>query len=445
MLLVIDDNMAVMDGLFLVLEPGNHMFKVIEGAHRRGLTVVVCHSAPVTPSGPFAEAMPCISHFVQVAGWRNDEAAFETIVAWCGDRPVRGAYAGFEITLRMVCRLRQHYGLPGIDLEQMDFLLNKARVRDALRKASLSNLGFMEDQALRQLTEWPFPGRSAFLKPVNGSGSTYVRRCSSLRDVHEHLAEWDGNVRHIRRFIADHLLAGQGMFLEEEAVGELLSLEGYCHRGQYVHIGITDRTVLARDVAVEMGNTFPCPHPRRDEIIAKVRAIHACLEITHGPTHTELIVPDDGGDIELVELNARFAGGDILVMIDRAFDIRIEDDLVTLATGEGTLTTIPDKPVRYVSGQDFLAPAGLATFDSIDIPGDDVFFKKVVVKPGTAMKSTDFQSDHVAAFAVAADTYAGALKRADEIRAATTINGNRLGDDPNNVVINYAEQWLSSL
>lgn len=433
-----------MDGLFLVLEPGNHMFKVIEVAHRRGLTVVVCHSQPVAPSGPFAEAIACISHFVPVEGWRNDEGAFETIVAWCGDRPVRGTYASFEITLRMECRLRQHFGLPGATPEKVDFLLNKARVREVLRNASLSSLRVVEDQELRRLTEWPFPGRSTFLKPVNGSGSSYVRRCSSLSDVRDHLAEWDGNVRHIRRFISDHLHRGLGMFLEEEAVGELLSVEGYCYRGSYSSIGITDRTVLARDVAIEMGNTFPCPHPRRDEIIAKVRAIHACLQITHGATHTELIVPHDGGDIELVELNLRFAGGDILILVDRSFDIRIEEDLVSLAIGSGPLTTVPDKPTCYVSGQDFLAPVGLATFDAIDIPGDDVFFKKVVVKSG-ALKSTNFQSDHVAAFAVAADTYAGALARANEVRAAATINGSRLGDDPNNVVINYAERWISSL
>jgi biotin carboxylase len=431
-----------MEGLFLVLEPSNHLFRVIEAAHRRGLTVVACHSLPVSPPAAFADAVACISHFVPVKGWRNGDGAFEAIVAWCGDRPVRGTYAGFEITLRMQSRLRAHYGLPGANPDRMDFLLNKTRVRNALRKASLSSLRVIEDQALRQMTAWPFPGRAAFLKPVNGSGSYYVRRCSSLDDVREHLAAWDGNVRHVRQHVADHMHAGQGMFLEEEAAGELLSLEGYCHRGRYVPIGITDRTVLARDVAIEMGNTFPCPHPRREEIIAKVREIHTCLEIDHGPTHTELIVPESG-EIELVELNLRFAGGDILILVDHAFDLRFGDDLVSLATDSGPLTTVPDRPKRYVSGQDFLPPAGLATFESIDIPGDDVFFKKVVVKPGTALKSTDFQSDHVAAFAVAADTYAGALRRANEIRARTTINGSRLGNDPNNVVINYAERWIS--
>jgi biotin carboxylase len=431
-----------MDGLFLVLEPGNHIYKVIEAAHRRGLTVVVCHSQPVEPPAPFVAAMACIAHFVPVEGWRDSQAAFETIVAWCGDRPVRGTYAGFEVTLRVESRLRQHYRLPGTEPDKLDLLLNKARVRGILCDASLSNLRVIEDRALRELTEWPFPGRSAFLKPVNGSGSYYVRRCSSLADVREHLAEWDGHVRQVRRHVADHLHAGHGLFLEEEAVGELLSLEGYCHRGQYTAIGITDRTVLARDVAIEMGNTFPCPHPRRDEIIAKTRAIHACLEISHGPTHTELIVPRQG-DIEFVELNLRFAGGDILILIDRAFDTRFEDDLVSLSTDAGPLTALPDSPQCYVSGQDFLAPAGLPTFESIDIPGDDVFFRKVVVKPGTVLKSTEFQSDHVAACAVAASTYEGALARANEIRAATTINGRTLGRDPNNVVINYAEQWIS--
>jgi hypothetical protein len=169
--------------------------------------------------------------------------------------------------------------------------------------------------------------------------------------------------------------------------------------------------------------------------------VHECVGFQHGPTHTELIVPPEG-DIELVELNTRFAGGEILQLVDRAFDVRFEDGLVALSTGECP-APLPPSPVRYASGQDFLAPAHLERFDSIDIPGDDVFFKKVVVKPGTTLKSTNFQTDQVASFAVAADTYAGVLARANAIRSQVAIDGVRLGDDPNNVVINYADRWIS--
>jgi biotin carboxylase len=431
---------ARLEGLFLVLEPGNHMFFVIEAAQRRGLTVVVCHSQPVAPPAPFDRALPCISHFVPIESWRESEQAFETIVAWCGDRPVRGTYAGFEVTLRTETRLRQHYGLPGIDPAAVDFFLDKARVRDRLRDAGLTRLRVLDEAELRQLTEWPFPGRGAFLKPVNGSGSIYVRRCTTLADIHAHLAEWDGNARHMRRFVAEHL-RGRGLFLEEEAVGELLSVEGYCYDGHYVPVGITDRTVLARDIAVEMGNTFPCPHPRRDAIIAKARAVHEALGIAHGATHTELIVPLPEGDIELVELNMRFAGGDILILIDRALDTRFEDDLVALAVGQAPQTSALPAPRCYASGQDLLAPATTTQIDAIEIPGDDVFFQKILVKPGAALKSTNFQNDHVAAFVVSAATYAGAIARSNEVRAQATINGHRLGDDPNNVVINYADRW----
>jgi biotin carboxylase len=432
-----------MDGLFLVLEPNNHMYMVIEAAHRRGLTVVVCHGQPVSPPAPYNQALPCISQYVPVASWKDERAAFEAIVAWCGQRPVRGTYAGFEITLRTDALLRQHYGLPGTRPEQIDFLLNKSRVREVLRQASLSHLRVLEDSEIRQLSEWPFPGRAAFLKPVHGSASIYVRRCTTLADVREHLAEWDGNARPMRGCIADHLQGGHGLMLEEEAVGELLSLEGYCHAGRYVPIGITDRTVLARDIAIEMGSTFPCPHPRSDEIIERVTAIHGALGLEHGATHTELIVPPEG-DIELVEVNLRFAGGDILVLVDHALDIRFEDDLLTLAVGEGPLTEIPARPVRYACGQDVMVPAHVRQFDSLEIPGDDVFFKKLYVKPGATLKSTSFQSDQVAEFAFTADTYAGALARANAIRAGLVVNGSRLGDDPNNVVVNYGERWASS-
>jgi biotin carboxylase len=433
-----------MGDLFFVLEPGNHLYLVIEAARRRGLTVVACHSRPLSPPAPFNQALQCISHYVPVAGWRDSDGAFETIVSWCGQRRVAGTYAGYEITLRMNARLRQHFGLPGAGPEKMDLLLNKVRVRAALRQASLSRLRVVEDDALRRMTEWPFPGRSGFLKPVNGQGSIYVRRCSSLADVREHYAEWDANVRrNIKQWSVDHLRGGHGMFLEEEAVGELVSVEGYCYRGRYTALGITDRTVLARDVAIEMGNTFPCPHPRRDEIFQKVRAIHECLGVPHGATHAELMIGDDGGEIELVELNVRFGGGDILVLLDHAYEVQFEDDLVALGVGEAPSISLPDQPRRYVCGQDFLAPADLRRFESIDIPGDDVFFRKVYIKPGTVLESTNFQNDHIAAYAVTADSYAGALARASAIRSATAINGVRLEDDPNNVVVHCAERWAA--
>lgn len=433
-----------MDGLFLVLEPNNHMYMVIEAAHRRGLTVVVCHSQPVSPPAPFDRALPCISQYLPVESWKDERAVFEAIAAWCGQRPVRGTYAGFEITLRTEALLRQHYGLPGTRPERIDFLLDKARVREALRQAQLSSLRTLEDDEIRRLSEWPFPGRAGFMKPVNGSSSAYVRRCTTLADVREHLAEWDRNLRQMRRCVADHLQGGLGLLLEEEAVGELLSVEGYSRGGRYVPIGITDRTVLARDISIEMGSTFPCPHPRRDEILERVRAIHARLGLEHGATHTELIVPMPAGEIELVEVNLRFAGGDILLLVDRAFDIRFEDDLVSLAVGEGPLTEIPARPVRYLCEQDILAPAHVRVFESLEVPGDDVFFKKLFVKPGATLKSSNFQTDLIAEFAFAADSYAGALARSNVIRADLAINGSRLGDDPNNLVINYGERWASS-
>jgi hypothetical protein len=161
-------------------------------------------------------------------------------------------------------------------------------------------------------------------------------------------------------------------------------------------------------------------------------------------THAELVVPLPAGDIELVEINLRFAGGDILVLVNRAFGIQFEDDLVRLAAGEEPAAAIPARPVCYASEQDVLVPAHVRQFESLEIPGDDVFFKKLYLKPGAILKSTNFQSDQIAEFAFAADSYAGVLARANAIRSGLVVNGARLGDDPNNVVINYGERWASS-
>jgi len=427
------------DQLFLVLEPVNHMYKVIEAASKRGLRVVVFHSQPLTPPPPLDAALPCIAQAVAVDAWTDVGGVVARILCACDGARVAGTYAGLEITLPVEALVRRHYGLPGHDRDHVDFLLNKKRVRAALKDASLTALRFVDENQLASLSRWPFDGEgAAFLKPINGSGSAYVTRCTNVAEVQARLAEWNAQKRPVPGIVSDHLRR-QGLFLEEEARGELLSLEGYVFDGEYVALGIADRAVLARDVAIEMGTAFPCPHPRLDEIVSKVRAIHHCLGVEHGATHTELIVPAGDGEIELVELNLRFAGADILVLLDRAFDVAFEVQLVELALGERPSRALPATPRCWASAHYILAPAGVREVASLEIPGDDVFFRKIMAPPGTKLKSTDYQSDWIAGFAVAAKSYDAVIARAREVRAGVTLNGTRLGNDPNNVVRGFSD------
>jgi uncharacterized membrane protein len=227
---------------------------------------------------------------------------------------------------------------------------------------------------------------------------------------------------------------GGRFFLEEEAVGELMSAEGYVHNGTYHLLGLTSRAVLERDVAVEMGITYPYEHPRHDDIVSAVAAIHAALGVTHGPTHTEIIVPEHGR-IELVELNARFTGADALTAMNAAYDAKVEDDLVALAVGREPNFSL--QPKRYASLHFLLAPTGVTRIESLELPAADLPFVKIIRPPGSELTSTDRQIDWIAAYIVCGDSCQEAFERALDVRRKTLVNGVPLGNDSNNVVIGH--------
>ncbi|NUL34955.1 ATP-grasp domain-containing protein, partial [Streptomyces lunaelactis] len=146
----------------------------------------------------------------------------------------------------------------------------------------------------------------AVLKPANGTGSSLCFRVSSLATLHEAAAR--ARAAAVVNPLMKDYIVGHGEFvLEQEAAGELLSVESLADRGEVHVLGLTGRYVLASDPVVEMGLQFPYHHPRSAEIIEKAKAIHRALGITHGPTQIEVMVPVTG-PIELIDFNVRSAG-----------------------------------------------------------------------------------------------------------------------------------------
>ena len=419
--------------LFLVFEPTNHIFQVIEAADRLGHDVVAFHTLPFPAAGPYAVARSSIAASHLFDSWSDVDACLAKVLAASDGSTVAGTYAGQEVTLQLEALVQERFGLPGKGSATVRELLNKVNVRRRLTDAGLTKLRFFEQVEALALESWPVGDRALYFKPVYGAASAFVKRCADLAQVRAAVADWAAADKAAIPVLGEHLCTGGAeFFLEEEAVGELLSVEGYVHRERYHQIGLSSRAVLARDNAVEMGSTYPYDHPRHDEIVDTVSRIHDALGITHGATHTELIVPADGA-IELVELNLRFGGGDALTAMNLAHDVRLEDDLVALATG-GT-PALPLRRRRFTCLHELLPPHGTTRLDSIELPEPDLPFVKIVKAPGSELVSTDRQIDQIAAFIVSGDSYDEAFQRALDVRRRTLVNGAPLGDDPNNVVV----------
>ncbi|QJE03664.1 ATP-grasp domain-containing protein (plasmid) [Massilia forsythiae] len=422
-----------MQTCFVVLEPVNHVYKVIETAAARGLHVVVFHAAPLAVGGGYTKGFDAIGEFHRIGSWLDEEAALQSIHSHLDGRAVSGTYAAVETVLLVEATLREQLGLPSHGRAAIERLLDKRWVRRRLRETGLSRLGDANPREVTAGATWPFEDRTAYLKPITGGGSVHVTKCAGLEDVARGLREWDEEALSCRPILRQHLRRGGDLFLEEEAKGELMSLEGWVQDGRYRALGLTSRTVLARDPSVEMGATFPYDHPLRADIESKIGAIHAALGLVHGMTHAELMVSREGV-VELVELNVRFGGSDILLMMNHAFGAAVDELLVDVACGR--------EPARvdfickgYACMQQLLAPPGTAVLEGIDLDRGLVLNSRLLKDAGSVLASTNYQGDHVATFMVYGDSYAEALENARKVRSGARVNGTWIGEDCNNDVV----------
>jgi hypothetical protein len=191
-----------------------------------------------------------------------------------------------------------------------------------------------------------------------------------------------------------------------------------------------------------MGGWFPYHHPRLSEIVETSAAIHRSLGIFHGATHVEMMVPKTG-PIELIDFNARFAGGDSLICFNHAFGIRFEACLVDLACGREPELSFLQRPSRYAADLMVLPPPGTTELREVVFP-PEVVFQRLLKEPGKPLTGRADQLDHVAIYVAEAASEAELHRKALDTRRRVHVNGQPLGDNPNNRVT-YSEYMARDL
>ncbi len=416
---------------YVVFEPINHVMTVIEAAKRRGMHVVVIRTLPLTLAAPYASATSAIDTDIVIENWADHAAIVQLASEACAGFAVAGSYAAAEITLMPEALFRQRHGLAGLSPEQVAMLLNKEQVRGRLAASGLTALATISQEEALAMTEWP-AGKTYYFKPVNGAGSALVSKLTSLDQLHAAIANWSKKPEVSLDLLRHYIEQNNRFYLEQAAEGELMSVEGFAVDGHYYELGLSSRTVLERDEAIEMGLSFPYQHPQHAAIVAKVRQIHLALGVHNGPTHTEVIYTYDG-EVELVELNIRFVGADVILAINAAMGVRIEDELLRVTLGQAPRLAHAASGVSVL--QQVMPPPGLDTFHSIEFPPEHVVFSKITARPGVQLASTSFQMDQIASFIVRGDDYAQAMQRARYVRENTLVNGELLANNVNNVVV----------
>ncbi|MBQ4878192.1 ATP-grasp domain-containing protein [Pseudoalteromonas luteoviolacea] len=423
-----------MDKALLVFDPMNHQMKVVEAALKRGLSVVAITTMPLVKDLPYGACVDRIKEHIEVDSWLNTaalEKAFQTLK---NKYRIVATYSAMEVVLPFEAWVREQLNLPTNSPQKVKMVLNKGHVRKQLLDKGLSQLSVYDQDEVRTWRTWP-DGLTAYFKPSSGSGSSHVAKCTNLTELQQALTTWDKREEVSFSMVKD-LIYGQNEFiLEESANGELLSVESLVFQGKVNVVGLTSRTLLADNNVMEMGTQFPYEHPLKQKIIEQVKAIHESLEVFNGATHTEVMV-DENGVVELIELNLRFAGADVLTSVNIAFDIELEQVLLDLAMGrEPTLNGTPQN-MCFVSAQYLLAPDGLDTFESITFPKESVF-SRTIFPIGKKIPPGASQSSWLGGFILADDDYKSLMEKANHMRSEVEVNGKRLGASPTNKVVSY--------
>ena len=419
-----------MKSAFVLFELMNHMALVLKAARLRGFEIIVLNHNPVSAAGPYGVPAELIDHLIHIDSWQDGAEVHKVIAEVHRQYRIVGTYAGFEATLPYEAALRELAGLANNGAENVRFVLDKAAVRKKLYHEGLSELNSVLLSEARAWTAWQF-NRPAVLKPVNGTGSALCFLVGSISDLHAAMAKVD-SAAVVNPLTKGYIKAGGEFVLEEQAAGELLSVESMVYQGKVHFIGLTSRYVLAADPVVEMGSSFPYQHPRLAEIVAKSAALHQCMKIFHGPTHLELMVPKDG-PIELIDFNIRFAGVESLICFNHAFAIEFEECLVDLSCEREPDLSFLERPAKVAAELMLLPRRGVTEFDELVFPPEAVF-QRLTKEPGKALSGSADQLDHIGVFVVKADTQAELHRKVLDARWRVRFNGQALADDANNVV-----------
>lgn len=416
-----------MKEVILFLEPKGTVFEVVRAAKERGYqTVALSSFLPFIEDAPeaYQHSARCLDQVVEVSDWTNQEEILSRAeeinrsVGW-----IRGVYFGVDPCAVVAAKLRQRLGLPTPLSTAFELVLDKCRLRRKLVDLNLSSLRNYPGSEVDQWTRWEIE-KPAYFKPTHGFSSAYVKRCESLHDLHRARELWKKGDASDFSFLHNYVRSQNEYHLEEAFDGELLSVEGISVKGQFHALGLLSRILYSKDPTVEMGSCFPYPHRFGQEILARVITAHQLLGLTDGPTHTEVMV-DRVGNIEVIDLNPRFVGADVLQSINHAFGTKIEDQLLNFALGQ---TIEVPYEVKNYSCLQYILPPQIERFQSIDFPDKaEVRFQTTFLKPETRIKSHDRQLDYLGCYLTVMPSFEMAVRRSLELRDLVRVNGELEG------------------
>jgi len=297
---------------------------LIHAAGARGHWVLVADIDPGAPGVALAD------QFVRVSTV-DEEGVAQAAQRYGVDAVVTGAT---DQPLRAVARATALCGLRGMSEETALLVTRKDLMRQALSSHSVPCPAFVvvENREDCERARRQIPG-PLVLKPVDSSGSrgvSFVGSGERLFPALDHALTFS----RAARAIAEEYVEGP------EFSVETLSIDGELHVVQ-----ITEKLTTGPPHFVEAGHVQPAKVSASDRIALEdvTKAVVTALDVTSGPTHTELKLAADGPVV--IEVGARL-GGDYITsdLVPLSTGIDMVGLTVDIALGEGV--SIPSRADR---------------------------------------------------------------------------------------------------
>jgi biotin carboxylase len=241
-----------------------------------------------------------------------------------------GAYGEYDQDRAAV--IAAAIGLAFHDPDVIDRVYDKALMRDRLRNRGVDDTPSAPVDTARDLKHFADEfGLRLILKPRRGSGSEAIVALSTPADLDAALSHMDTD-----------------LMVEPYHDGTEISVEAFSENGEHRILGITDKLKDAN--FVELGHVVREATVRDAPVAGYVRSVLDALDITFGPTHTELILTAAGPRV--VETHTRAGGDQIPQLLHAAAGIDMVELAVRQSLGEQVLPildavlTEPDRDSR---------------------------------------------------------------------------------------------------
>ena len=232
-----------------------------------------------------------------------------------------------DMPMRSVAAVSKELGLVGIDDDTALKATNKAEMRKALFECGVPIPQFFKVSNIEEYMAAVEKLDGIFIvKPADNSGSRGIYKVEDVTDretvknAYYYSREYSRN----GDVVVEEFMSGP------EVSVETLTVDGTCHI-----IQITDKLTLGAPHFVEMGHSQPTKldNETADKISEITKAANRAVGITSGPSHTEIIVTEEGPKI--VELGARL-GGDCITthLVPLSTGIDMVECCIRIALGE---------------------------------------------------------------------------------------------------------------